>query len=216
MIAKQDNNRRDAATALASITAGLLATALAIYTQTDPYAFTSETLSVTDDDVPVAQPVSLHPQFLPRVEGTAVTDRVSVAPGRRHSLPRSTELRPKPEPSCVPYWRELDSGPVGRHVLVTCPGAQNPPPPPVSLLRDSRSERLPSLATLSGSLPEQQLPASLLPSPDRARLAARDVDSTLTRRWRRIESDSADEGGEPAALPLANPLSWAPAGGPVS
>ena len=40
----------------------------------------------------------------------------------------ATEHRAQPAP-CTERWRALESGPVGRYVLDTCPGAPAPPPP---------------------------------------------------------------------------------------
>jgi len=210
MKAKQDNKRRRAVAALASISAALAATALAIYTQANPAAFTTAVTTETDGAATLPPAIRPSARVLPRVEGRAVTNRAS---GPRTVDPRQSHtLAPQGRrgPSCAPYWRELESGPVGRHVLVTCPGARNPPAPPEGHWGARNEEQLRSLGTLAGSIPAQRLPGSFLPSGDRARLAAQQVDSDLRRRWQKATPASGiDEVGIPV-LPLTNPLPWEP------
>ncbi len=208
MNSKQDNQRRRALAALASMSAGLMAAALAIYTQANPRAFTSETVSVNEGDMTSPLTFGATPPVLPRIEGSAVPNHMSGSPAA-NPLHSHSAVRHRSGPSCVPYWRELESGPVGRHVLVTCPGAETPPPPPTAL-GGSRGDQLPSLGTLAGWISTQRLPDSFLPGHEQALLAARQVDSSLRRRWRDATQESGANDAGTRTLPLANSLSWEP------
>jgi hypothetical protein len=121
MNAKQDEKRRRYLAALVSISAGLAATALAIYTQVNPAAFTTAAMTETDGAAILPPAIRPSAHVLPRIEGRAVSNRRSDPPTAHHRHPHTTAPHLRRDPSCVPYWRELNSGPVGRHVLVTCP-----------------------------------------------------------------------------------------------
>ena len=129
MIAKQqETNRPNATTAITSLAAGLLAAALAVYTQTDHRAFTSPSPAVTDGKASAVTTVQPDLTFLPRVRATAEADVAPVVAEQPRPVSPSTEksvheIKPRIEEPCVPYWHELEHGPVGRRVLVTCPGA---------------------------------------------------------------------------------------------
>jgi hypothetical protein len=222
MTAKHNHHRKEAIVAVAALSAGLLSTALAVYTQTDPLAFTSEPSVATDGDALSGEiPESTTPEFLPRLEGQAASElaELDLAPmtivgGRSH--PRLTMARIGSKPSCVEHWRSLQSGPVGRHVLVTCPGASNAPPPPVSTRSSGGELQLPTIATFNDQLPAMQLPADLVPNAERANLASARVDAGLRRRWHGVREGTTGGARDVAVLPLQNPFSWAPTEGDVS
>jgi len=216
MTAQQQNHQRRVLLAVASLSAGLLATALAVYTQADPLAFTSEpSLAMNSGTATEETADSPGLQYLPRVDGAAVSELaeldlppMTIVGG--HSHPRLARAKLESKPTCVEHWRTLDSGPVGRHVLITCPGAQNAPPPPVSTLSSSGKLRLPTVASFNEQLPAMQLPADLIPSAERAELAAARVDATLDRRWDGARGYTAGGPQEIPTLPVQNPFSWAP------
>ena len=67
--------RRQPIVAIASLSAGLLATALAVYTQSDAYAFTTGPSVAAGGDVSTERPAAeASSSFLPRVTGTAVPE----------------------------------------------------------------------------------------------------------------------------------------------
>ncbi len=224
MTAKHHHYRRQATVAVASLAAGVLATALAIYTQADPYAFTSEpslasgggALQETTDLT--AEP---RPRFLLRLNGTAVAEAaevdlppMTIVAGRSHRRIATAEVASKT--TCVPRWRNLETGPVDRHVLVSCPGARDVPPPPASTPSTPSTLgklRLPTIASLNARLPDVRLPADLLPSGKQAAIASAKVDTALDRRWERASNHSTAGADDVAVLPLQNPFSWAPTKG---
>jgi hypothetical protein len=229
MTAKQRHHRRHAiAAAVASLSAGLLATGLAVYTQANPYAFTSapsaaktssesESGGTTFDDTTA----SAESEFLPRLDARAVPEvaeidlpRMTIVGGTsRARLARATR---KSEATCKPYWRSLDTGPVGRHVLVTCPGASNVPPEPAERLSLNRESKLPTLAMFNRQLPPLKLDSDLAPSANRADHAGTQVNLALNRQSNHLPASTAGGAQDVAKLPVQNPLSWAPTQGSAS
>jgi len=220
MTTKQRHHRRQAAVAIASLTAGTLAAGLAIYVEAVPYAFAREPTPVADRDAPLeagTTAIQQWAQYLPMLDGRAVSNvaELDLAPMKivvGHSPSQFEKADFASKPACQPYWRDLDSGPVGRHVLVTCPGVSYVPPEPVSMLSNSGKLQLPTVATFNGQLPRLQLPADLLPSARRAEVASLAVEGTLNHRWQSPRSGADGDTGEVARLPLQNPLSWTPTG----
>lgn len=221
MTARHHHHLRNTTIAVASLSAGLVAAALAVYTQADPYAFTSAHAVATDGDAPTEiaadQPGS---RFLPRLDGRAVVEatELDLAPMTifGHAPRHFAKAKLESKPSCVAYWRTLESGPIGRHVLVTCPGARNVPPPPVSTLSSPGELRLPTITSFNEQLPAMQLPADLVPSAGDADLASAKVDTALRLRWHGVQEGTAGGAREVGVLPILNPLSWAPTKGRAS
>ena len=218
MTTKQRHHRRQVTVAVASLTAGLFATGLAIYLEAVPHALASAPTPVAERDALMESaiaPLDQREPFLPRLEGRAVADaaEVNLAPMRivvGQSSNRFAKADFTSKGTCHPYWRDLASGPVGRHVLVTCPGEKNVPPEPVATLSNRGKLRLPTVATFNGQLPALQLNPDLLPSVQRADAADSAVNATLNRRWHAPRSGADSATGEVPRLPMQNPLSWTP------
>jgi hypothetical protein len=224
MTAKHNHRERYAVAAVASLSAGLLATALAVYTQANPFAFTSATSvttasrGLTSDEAIEETATSAESEFLPRVEAKAFPElaalhlpRMTIVGGHSHT--RGAMAKLDSNPACVPYWRSLDAGPVGRHVLVTCPGARNVPPEPKETLSNNRELKLPSIAMFNKEVPPLELDSDLAPSAKRAERAGHRVDLLLSRRADAVPESTAGGARDVAELPLQNPLTWAPTRG---
>jgi hypothetical protein len=112
--------------------------------------------------------------------------------------------RPRLKQTCVPYWRELLSGPAGRQVAITCPGGPEPPPPPPSAGRVSRLQRLPSLEDLRTPVPRHAIMGDR-PHAEEALQAARRVAESLGQQ--RVVSTEPTPSTE-ALVPASNPLDW--------
>jgi hypothetical protein len=118
----------DASTvAVASLVLGVAATALAAsLSMAVPSARTSGYVADVPETNPVTSAVGLGGTSMPSGDvqigavsyqiGTA-SDPAPRAPGARRAQGKITAA------TCVEGWRGLENGPVGRRVLVTCPGA---------------------------------------------------------------------------------------------
>jgi hypothetical protein len=198
-----------AAVALASMTAGAVAAALVISVEADSRAFARPTQSstwssptqsarLTAYPSPERQPLAGH-----AIRAVTISHMAKVQQGSKDAYSTAPE-----EPACIPYWREMDEGPAGRHVLVTCPGAPTPPAPPPDPARFSRLALLPSLSELSSGIPIEHHVEKGTPGPTTALMAARDVDSSLSNEWAARAERRPDLDVDSRMLPVVNPLGW--------
>jgi hypothetical protein len=113
--------------AMTAVLGGVAAAAVAVHTTTEPFAFTARH--------ELAEPVL--PSRIARtadVEIGTVTATLARTPAPRTKLHAT--------PRCVPRWRALEAGPVGRQVLETCPDQPELPRPTLERRGPSQLERI--------------------------------------------------------------------------
>lgn len=138
--------------AMTSLAGGLCLVGVVVHVQNDPMAFTSapatDHSALADVDVaPMEVAVDPDvPAILPTVRGERpVMPRHRVTP-RHASRPRLAE-------PCQPTWHDLETGPAGRRMLITCPNTSDSAEDPARPDQHTRPERLrvsgPHLARLT-------------------------------------------------------------------
>jgi hypothetical protein len=192
-----------AVVALASLAAGASMAAIAMQVEGGARAW-NETRSLAETS-PIESPGAVMPFVPPQAPFGEVN--IGAVTYELNALPVAQRMqRPRLKQTCVPYWRELVEGPVGRHVAITCPGGPEPPPPPPSAERVSGLIRLPSLADLRSPLPRGAIQGGR-PSAEEALAAGRSVAASLAER-RGVSTEPTPSESPERLLPASNALGW--------
>jgi hypothetical protein len=190
-----------AAVALASLVAGASMAAFAIRVQATDRVW-NETRNL-----PVRNPIELPAAAMPFVRPVPPLGNVTIGPitYQLTALPvvQPTQ-RPRLKQTCVPYWRQLVSGPAGRQVAITCPGGPEPPPPPPSTDRVPGLQRLPSIEDFGTTLPRRVI-AGGTPNAEEALAAASRAAESLGQQ-RIVGPESTPNAA--TLLPTSNALGW--------
>ena len=161
------------------------------------------TLQVSEQDDTPVEPEALGPVALtvmPKMSAYAVPNLGEATPPTRVQKVAETE----PPNQCHPAWRPLETGPLGRMVIQTCPGWRGtlPAEPPARV--DPTHDKLPTIADFVQPVVEHSLEDTAAAPPRADLKVAKSLESDAERTGHPLA---------PASMPPApyfGALDWAP------